>query len=485
MHFQILVMIREKKGRQTMKKILVRAGMNPWDLYTPDEVLSRNLIGNNSGNLIYAYGIFQALESKKVSLEADYYQAGPEKAEKINREYGAYVIPLADGFRKDFIPHLVQMTKLIKKLTIPCIVPGVGLRAPYEPDIKEKRPFDKEVKAFVKAVLNHSSMIGVRGEITGAYLKQLGFREEMDYRVIGCPSMYARGMGVEVKKPVLTEKSKINVNYSVLSPPEVIRFLNRVLQERENAWLTTQRINELKLLYLGTSYQHQQDKPEYPTNICDSVYQRNQVRFFINAVQWIENMKEMDFSIGGRMHGNIAAWISGTPALFLPHDGRMRELVEFHRLPSVPGQEAGQLESLEEAIEKADWRSAKLCQELNFRRYLDFLTMNGLETNLGEKPSPINPWKNKLQENNEKNGTSRSQDNHQIVSPLEMVQGVESIVKLPSLAETAERWENYEVVSLANKNKTIRELRRHVQLYEPSSLKKHICGLVLKAFQKR
>lgn len=185
------------------------------------------------------------------------------------------------------------------------------------------------------------------------------------------------------------------------------------------------------------------------------------------------------------MHGNIAAWISGTPALFLPHDGRMRELVEFHRLPSVPGQEAGQLESLEEAIEKADWRSAKLCQELNFRRYLDFLTMNGLETNLGEKPSPINPWKNKLQENNAKNGTSRSQDNHQIVSPLEMVQGVESIVKLPSLAETAERWENYEVVSLANKNKTIRELRRQVQLYEPSSLKKHICGLVLKAFQKR
>lgn len=467
-----------------MKKILVRAGMNPWELYSPDEVLSRNLIGNNSGNLIYAYGIFQALETDKVTLEADYYQAAPDKASQISREYGAYVIPLADAFRRDFIPHLVQLTKLVQKLTIPCIVPGVGLRAPYEPNLKEKRPFDKEVKAFVKAVLNHSSMIGVRGEITGEYLKKLGFREEMDYRVIGCPSMYARGMKIEVKKPVLTEQSKINVNYSVLSPTEAIRFLNRILEERTYTWLTAQRINELKLLYLGTSYRHQQDKPEYPTSICDSVYQRDQVRFFINAVQWIESMKEMDFSIGGRMHGNIAAWIAGTPALFFPHDGRMRELVEFHRLPSVPAQETGKLESLEEAIEKADWRSAKLCQELNFRRYMDFLAMNGLDSKLGEVSSPINPWKNKFREKSAPDCLHSGQTDNRLEKNDRKRQWVDSVVNLSSLEETAARWEHYEEVNLANKNKTIRELRRQLQLYEPSSLKKNVGRLALRLVGK-
>lgn len=463
-----------------MKKILVRAGMNPWEIYSPDEVLSRNLIGNNSGNLIYAYGIFQALETDKVTLEADYYKAGPAKAAQINREYGAYVIPLADAFRQDFIPHLVQLTKLIQKLKIPCIVPGVGLRAPYEPNLKEKRPFDKEVRAFVKAVLNHSSMIGVRGEITGEYLKKLGFREEMDYRVIGCPSMYARGMKVEIEKPVLTEQSKINVNYSVLSPTEVIRFLNRILDERNDTWLTAQRINELKLLYLGTSYRHQQEKPEYPTSICDSVYQRNQVRFFINAVQWIESMKEMDFSIGGRMHGNIAAWISGTPALFFPHDGRMRELVEFHRLPSVPAQEVGKMENLEEAIEKADWRSAKLCQELNFRRYMDFLTMNGLDSKPGEIEAPINPWKNKLKEKNNLHYLSSGQAGKRLEKNSRETKGVDSIVQLPSLEEAAARWEHYEEVNLSNKNKKIRELSKQLQLYEPSSLKKDVGRLILR-----
>lgn len=462
-----------------MKKILVRAGMNPWDIYSPDDVLTRNLIGNNSGNLIYAYGVFQTLETEKTQLNADYYQAAPTWADKMNRDYEAYVIPLADAFRKDFIPNLVQLTRLIKKLKIPCIVTGVGLRVPYEPDMKEKRPFDKEVKEFMKAVLNHSSLVGVRGEITGAYLKRLGFREEMDYRVIGCPSMYAHGMETKIQKPVLTDNSKISVNYSVLSPSEVIHLLNRILETRENSQMVAQRLNELKLLYLGTFYQHQQDKPEYPTSICSPVYQRKQVRFFINAIQWIENMKAMDLSIGGRMHGNIAAWLSGTPAVFFPHDGRMRELVEFHRLPSIPAHEVKGDMRLEEIIEKVDWQSGKLCQELNFRRYEDFLAMNGLESSFKAREIQKNggngPLKSKVKGENLRD-ESRTRE--------EIANGISSVVELASLEEVAARWDNYERISLANKNKTIQELRRRIRLYEPSSLKKDAGRLALRLLGK-
>ena len=454
-----------------MKKILVRAGMNPWEIYSPDEALSRNLIGNNSGNLIYAYGVFRTLGVEGVRLEADHYQAGPALADRINQEYSAFVIPLADAFRNDFVPNLVSLTKLVKQLKIPCIVTGVGLRTSYEPNIKEKKPYDHAVKNFMKAVLKRSAMVGVRGEITGDYLKRLGFREEMDYRTIGCPSMYALGPEHSVKKPRIKEDSKISVNYSVMSPSPVIQMLNQILKENKNSQLVTQRMNELELLYLGIPYQHQQNKPDYPTSICDPVYQEQRVRFFINAIQWIEAMRDMDLSIGGRMHGNIAAWLSGTPAVFLPHDGRMRELCEFHRLPSVPSHEVRKDETVEELIEKADWQSAKLCQELNYRRYLDFLTMNGL----------------KVREQKEKGNIEKETIFGPETKKSEVCQkgqGVPAITACKNLEEVALRWKHYERINLEYKNRTIREIRKRLAFYEPASVKKDAGRLALRLFGK-
>lgn len=48
-------------------------------------------------------------------------------------------------------------------------------------------PFDEDVKEFIKAVLDRSAKVGIRGEITASYLKRLGFREEIDFTVMGCP----------------------------------------------------------------------------------------------------------------------------------------------------------------------------------------------------------------------------------------------------------------------------------------------------------
>ncbi|WP_047596347.1 polysaccharide pyruvyl transferase family protein, partial [Salmonella enterica] len=81
-------------------------------------------------------------------------------------------------------------TQLIRKLKIPVIVTGVGLRANYEPQLDEGFSFDEDVTNFVKAVLEKSAQIGVRGQITADYLKKLGFNAELDFRVIGCPSLY-------------------------------------------------------------------------------------------------------------------------------------------------------------------------------------------------------------------------------------------------------------------------------------------------------
>src|SRR5699024_5336539 len=130
-----------------------------------------------------------------------------KKAEEINRNYDCYVIPFADAFRPTFIPLLKKYTKLIKKLSIPVIIVGVGLRAPFEPKLNEGFPFDNDVREFVSAVLEKSSMIGVRGQITADYLTRLGFEEEKDHTVIGCPSMYSFGSHLKIKELSLSKES--------------------------------------------------------------------------------------------------------------------------------------------------------------------------------------------------------------------------------------------------------------------------------------
>lgn len=58
-----------------MKKFLIRGGISPFDNFSPLQVLCRNAIGENSGNLLYAYGCYRSFFSDDVSLELDYYKA--------------------------------------------------------------------------------------------------------------------------------------------------------------------------------------------------------------------------------------------------------------------------------------------------------------------------------------------------------------------------------------------------------------------------
>lgn len=102
-----------------MKKVLVRAGMSPLDTFSADEMIKRNSIGNNVGNLMYAYSVFRNLTTENVELDADYYRKDPDDANRINETYDAYVIPLANAIRPSFIPALKRYTALIERLKIP------------------------------------------------------------------------------------------------------------------------------------------------------------------------------------------------------------------------------------------------------------------------------------------------------------------------------------------------------------------------------
>jgi hypothetical protein len=359
-------------------KLLIRAGMSPLDIFDPTHIITHNSIGGNVGNLIYQYSVFRTLMTEDTIITPDYYKIDPNQADEINENYDGYVIPLADAFRDDFVPSLRKYTKLIKKLTIPVYVIGVGLRAPFEPELNEGFPFDDDVKAFVSAVLEKSTIIGVRGQITADYLTRLGFREGIDHTVIGCPSMYAFGRELTIRETNITKDSMVCINSSRKSPDNVLDFIDRAAAELPNHYFIPQWMKELVLTYVGAPNVTESNAKNYPNKISHPMYMNDRVRYPLNAPKWIEFISQADLSFGARLHGNITAVLAGTPSIIIPKDARMRELAEYHNLTHVMANEITDKTNIWDLIDKADFQSVTKVQGRNYDHYIEFLNKNGI-----------------------------------------------------------------------------------------------------------
>ncbi|WP_299946197.1 polysaccharide pyruvyl transferase family protein [uncultured Microbulbifer sp.] len=179
-----------------MKKVLMRAGKNPFTTIGYEDVLQKNILGTNSGNLIFAHAAHKTMRTDKVHITHAGYTANLLKADEINEKYDYFVLPFANAFRKSFEGNLKNYTKLIKKLKIPVIVVGVGAQTDLNYNMESMSSIDESVKEFVRVVLDRSTSIGVRGELTAAYLNKLGFK---DVDVIGCPSLFLHGQDFKTR----------------------------------------------------------------------------------------------------------------------------------------------------------------------------------------------------------------------------------------------------------------------------------------------
>lgn len=373
-----------------MKKILMRSGMTPFDKFNPSKVIGENAIGSNSGNLVYAYSVYRALMTEDTEIDSTYYTLSysDEEIEYINETYDSFIIPLADAFRDNYIDSLRATAKLVRKLKIPSVIIGVGLRAPFEPNLDQGFPFDDAVKELMDAVLDKSAIVGVRGQITADYLTKLGYIEGKHHMVIGCPSMYMYGRDLNIRDTEITKDSLVCVNNSAISPKNVLDFIERSTLEFNNCFFIPQRINELKMVYFGMPNMKDKNKPNYPHDINHYLYEEDRVRFFVNFREWNRFLSKADFCFGARLHGNISAVISGTPSLIIPKDARMRELAEYHNLTRVVSGDIKNDTSIWDLIEKADFKAPCKNQHRNFDNYRNFLKLNGLENIFESSDNP-------------------------------------------------------------------------------------------------
>jgi archaellum component FlaC len=360
-----------------MKNILIRAGKDPFTVVDYATCLAKNTLGTNSGNLVFAQATQKHLKTENVTLTTSGYSADPNLADEINEKYDAFVIPLANAFRVSFANHLKKFTKLIEKLKIPTVVVGVGAQSDLDYSFEPMAPLDEDVTAFVKAVLDHSATIGVRGEFTHDYLNRLGFK---DVDIIGCPSMFLFGENLKVhkKKARLDESSKISINIS----PYVERMGDVAMHHYEkypNLIYIPQNNDSLQQLLWGEPLAKSIESHKIPTRTSHPLFRENKVRFFIDPSTWIDYLKDFDFSFGTRIHGNTVSMLAGTPAVVLAHDSRTLELVEFFEMPFRRIDEIEPTTDAAELYEEASFDKFNAGHADRFRRYLEFLDRNELE----------------------------------------------------------------------------------------------------------
>ena len=355
------------------------------------EIIHFNRIGDNIGNLVYLYSIFRALMTDDdVEIVPTNYLVSRLDVDEINENYDCFVIPLADALRNSFVDEMKRMTALINKLTIPCYVVGIGIRAPH--DYKSwGLAFNQDEVAydFFKAVLNKSAMIGVRGEITADYIKKLGFVPEVDFTVIGCPSFYTYGENLNLKPLNIDIDSKIAINNTVMTKKNVQDFLNKLTTEFPNHYYYPQRVNELNTLYMGYDYHFNRKSEGYPSTVYHPLYANDRVNIHTNIYSWIKELATMDLSVGPRLHGNVAALLAGTPALWIVHDARMIELSNYHSLPNVFMKDVDENYDINELISKVDYKEFFDNHGKNFRHYVDFLDKNEINHVFKNYDSPI------------------------------------------------------------------------------------------------
>lgn len=425
-------------------RILMRASQGPFDNYDPLNTLVFDRTWNNSGNLLFPYSIISNILTENITIETCSRIPSPTEADAINEKYDMLLLPFANAFRPTFVNQLRRWTDLINAVKIPCVVVGVGAQCGLDFSSQTKFDFDDDVKDFCAAVASKSASIGVRGELTYEYLKRLGFGSVT--RVIGCPSMYMFGAELpplkSKKHGLCRSKLKtISVNSKNNDSDEVKRFL---FNEENNYIFISQENIDYGIVYSGMPRDEKADG-FYPLNINNKVFMNDRARFCINVPSWLKLLQSVDFSIGTRIHGNIAAVLAGTPTFIIATDSRVIELARYHNIPHKTPKELDFSKSIKDIYRETDFTTVYKGHKERYKNFADFLRVNGL--------TPIE------QPNAYFDGKINAIDYHEPVRNILKVSDEEAAQRLNGYLAHLQR-------KINNQNKTINDLRKEKQALE-------------------
>jgi len=342
--------------------------------------------GANTGNLFIGHGLFHNTDC----AEKRYFPGmATLAAEKLHEQFDTVFIPASNFVNTslDLEPWYDYFS--CSKVGLFCF----GLGSQLLPD--QEAALKPGTERFLRLLGERSGSIGVRGTFTAEVMWKLGIR---NVSIVGCPSLMNLTTEAMARlasgRPAL-DKVALNFSNNVRShsiSAGAMRtsenaLFQRMLSERAFYVLQneTPEMEVLAAVKRGESSAAQAalsriaalfEVAATRADVRQALEQR--MRVFFSVEEWIGCMRSMTASVGTRFHGNIAALLAGTPALFLVHDMRTLELCELLRVPHLVLDRPRTAESIVERLLECDYGPFRQQVSRLQTEWKLFLARNGL-----------------------------------------------------------------------------------------------------------
>ena len=338
--------------------------------------------GSNTGNHMFIESIVRELGLENCAFLSDLPDTSKEFVES---HFDAVIIPGSNYIQQRECNYLAEtVMKLMDSYDLPFILIGVGAQMSLEDTLF---PGTREILARIS---ERCASIGVRGELTADILRKAGIH---NVDVIGCPSVFHN------LKPdfCLRKEAQPDWNKRVAFNTEFqrpgIHFLQHVMAKGNTAlimqneplfWFEKQeRAFGVEALSWERMHMIMPELSRADFRLIREYLNWNSVIFF-NIGEWMTFLREKcAMSLGTRFHGNMVALQAGVPAVWIKHDTRTSELLEFLKLPTFnfPAEI-----NFKKIYDEADYEPFNAAYPALYANYLDFLHKNGICSIL---PDPI------------------------------------------------------------------------------------------------
>lgn len=323
-------------------------------------------------------------------------EAGPETWDYVNEHCDALIVKGGNYLHRGGLLSSAVGLEVFSKVHIPIVVIGAGVQAPAGHAV-ELGTEDVQILEHIAAT---GGALSVRGYQSAEALDRLGIDA---VHVTGCPTLlWSRQSELHLRPPgrdravfsfrqFFYERQRELVELQFRAIDHVRSHFGRVQLALQGEEVALQRLFQTRTW--GAEYAGRCTKdddlqlyrlrrePLDPAQLDAQV--RSQLAgmaderqidwaiehsfFSWDITDYLDLFREVDLVAGCRLHGNLLAIASGTPAYYLTYDERTREIVEFLDIPNSPlDAMAADLDPVEQdwaAVERGYRRSVQAFRE--------------------------------------------------------------------------------------------------------------------------
>ena len=300
-------------------------------------------VGQNCGNLMFQYGAKSIIAEKSAVIGKDV----PHHVGQIKKEARALVVPSANFLREGF--DMSGFVDFIESLDLPLVFLGLGGQA--ETLDQTEFDFHPSIDRLIALIKERSNSVSVRGEFTARLLDSKGVENVV---ITGCPSHFINKAPDFAERIAQKAAQPMRSFITHAEEPWPKSARKKQVDSRLVKWtwegrgIMVQQSVPAMIEYLRQSnpFADQMPGEHFEESLRNTLAPNHDIeefrdfvaaklRTYVSADQWMEDSAKYDFSVGMRLHGNMAAWQAGTPSMWIYHDARTQELTETMGLPRI------------------------------------------------------------------------------------------------------------------------------------------------------